>query len=217
MEYIQLQNKGLLMFTEMLGFFITLFAVLNPLSSMIVFLSFTKNYSHHDQQKIAILSSLSVLIILLVVTWVGVFLLNFFGITASAFKMGGALILLMFGLKLLGEKKLDTENLSIGKINENIAVVPLAMPIIAGPAAIATIVSFVTTHPGFMDHMVVSLVCIFITLLLFIILFFAPYIVKVMGREGIKVFNKIMGMILMAMGMQMFVSGLRILLPGLAH
>ena len=203
-------------FNELLGFFITLLAVLNPLGSMMIFLSLTRQQTKPERQKTAVATSVAILLILLVVTWIGIYLLDFLGISTEAFKMGGALILLLFGLKLLGEQDRSKEEGMLGP-KENIAVVPLAMPVIAGPAAIATVISFISTHKTFLDHIALSVISVVLTVILFILLFYAHSIAEFMGKEGVKVFNKIMGMILMAMGMQMFISGLRILLPGLTH
>jgi multiple antibiotic resistance protein len=102
------------------------------------------------------------------------------------------------------------------KLKESIAVVPMAIPIVAGPGAITTVINTTNQFPSIYDRLLISGICLGVTVVLWLCLRFAAPISKRLGVTGINLVTRIMGMVLTALAFQMLAAGLKELLPGLA-
>jgi multiple antibiotic resistance protein len=204
-----------------INFCVAMLAITNPIGNLGIFLGLTGDKSLQEQRKTAIHAAISIAIILVLVVWIGHMLLGFFGISTAAFESAGALIILLLGLSMMHggnsspmhHTQSEHEN---AKIKDAIAVVPLAIPIVAGPGAITTIIIHSHQFATVSDKLLMSGLCLINALILGVAFYFAPVIGKLLGEAGIKIVTRLMGLILSAMAFDMLGHGLAVLLPGLA-
>lgn len=205
-----------------LGVFATaLFTITNPLGSTAIFASMTGDLSAVEQGKVAYQSAFAVAIVLLVVLWVGHYVLRFFGIDIAALETAGGIIVLGLGLSMLHNQKSKqshTEEESEATSDKSsIAVVPVAIPIVAGPGAITTVLLSASKQDGNLFALFeMSLVCLAFGVLFWICFGSAAKLAKLVGVNGIAIVTRVMGMVLAAIACSMIASGLKQLLPGLA-
>jgi multiple antibiotic resistance protein len=204
--------------------FVAMLAIMNPLGSVAIYAGLVADRTDAEQKQQARVASFAILIILCLITWIGPYILDFFGISIAAFETAGGLIIVLLGLSMMNghdEKSHSSmhhseEEHEEALQKESIAVVPLSIPIIAGPGAISTILIHSHKLTGFTNHIVTTIVCAILALIMFICLFYSNKIKQLLGNGGIKIATRVMGLILMAIAFEMLGSGLTKLLPGLA-
>ena len=195
--------------SSFITFSVALFAILNPFGNAAFILGMVSPYAVKKQNKIAMNCSIAVGIILLVTIWVGLEMLRFFGISVGALTLAGGIIVFLIGLNMLqgsGHSKRSKDGHHIG-------VVPLAIPIIAGPGAMSTILSHTELLNNIDNRIFASLICILLTFVIWLILRFSPVLVRVIGSDGMSIIARIMGLILAAIAVQMAYSGIVDLFP----
>jgi len=194
------------------------FAIMNPLANTPIFLGMTSDLSGEVRNKVALRAVVAAFHIVAVFTVAGHFIFSLFGITLTAFRITGGLLVVSVGHSLLhGEaSKVHTPSESDQKSSLSaklsIAISPLAMPILAGPGTIATAMNFAADGVA---HMVVTvlafaLVCA-VTLLCFRS---ADTVLRVLGQNGVNVAGRLMGLILAVIGVQMLIDGIRAAVAG---
>ncbi len=204
----------------LITFALALVTIANPIGNMAIFASLTGDRDDGEKKQIALKSTISIAIILVIVTWSGSYILGLFDISVAAFQTTGGLIILLLGLSMLHSKTSamhqTLEEKEAAAEKEQIAVVPLAIPIVAGPGAMTTII--VQTHQTgtVMDRVVITLVCLGVTVLLLLAFRFAAPLSHRLGIGGVNIVTRIMGMVLAAIAMGMLAAGLKKLFPGLA-
>jgi multiple antibiotic resistance protein len=206
-------------FGEFIKFFISLLVVCNPFSAIPAILGFTRGRSEEEKKRISLVTSFSVSIIFLLSIWLGGPLLHFFDIRISAFQLAGGFVLFLLSLSLLNAEE---STISLGPDEEKdarkksaIAVVPLAIPIIAGPGAISTAIVFNTSFPGIANRLVMSACSLLVALAISACLVFANKLEKLLGNTGINIMGRIGGLILAAIAVETMSKGLVGLFPGL--
>lgn len=201
-------------------YLVTMFAITNPFGNLGIFIALTSDKSVSEQRVIAVKTAFACFIIFLVVTWFGDQILSLMGITVPAFQVAGGIVVALIGLSMLQSKQSDVAHSPKEKqdalTKASVAVVPLAMPIIAGPGAISTILVDLHQFPSLMAKIWVTASNLALAVLIMVVLLFAAPLRKFLGTSGISIMVRIMGLILIAMAMQMFTKGLVVLLPGLA-
>lgn len=196
-----------------------LFSMMNPIGNVGVFASMTANQSDGQARRIAWTCALAVAITLLIVTWSGSLLLAFFGITVDTLRAAGGLIVLLIGLQMLFNKsqhKQSPAELEDAKSSTSIAVVPLTIPMVAGPGTMATVLVAAQHDSSVLDRVEISLVIVGLAALTGLLFTFATPISKRIGEAGMGAVTRVMGMILAAIGVGMLADALKVLLPGLA-
>ena len=205
---------------HLLTFAVALLTICNPGGALSLFVGMTTEYSDDQKKKTAYKTALSVAVVLIVVTWAGSQILHAFGITTSGLEVAGGIIIALMGLSMLHDKTSaiqHSENESIDATTKSsIAVVPMSIPIVAGPGAITTIILATQKFPGLSDKILISFICAGISLIIWIALYFAAPIGRLLGASGLSILTKIMGMVLTAIAVQMIATGIKNLLPGLA-
>lgn len=206
--------------SQFLSFLISMLAITNPPGSLAVFLGMTASKAESERRHIALIATLTIFMVLLVITWTGIPLLEVFGISLPAFQITGGLIILLRGLQMLHDKETPTsqiaQELRQKNHKESFAIVPLGIPIIAGPGAMTNIIIFSNVFPGVIHKMYISLGVLVISLILGFVMFFATHIGKIIGVTGINIVTRIMGLVLAAIAMSMITSGLKDIFPGWA-
>ncbi|UKH18540.1 YchE family NAAT transporter [Actinobacillus pleuropneumoniae] len=203
-----------------LQFFIGLFAIVNPFGSLPIFFSMTAHQYEAERNHTSLVTSVSIGVILLVSLFFGKFILDAFSISLDSFRVAGGFLIVSIAMTMisgkLGEHKQNKEekNADVSEY-ENIGVVPLAMPIMAGPGAIGSTIVWGTRYHQVTDYIGFSVSIILFSVVCYILFRFSAPLVKKLGKTGSNVVTRIMGLILMALGIEITVAGLSNLFPGL--
>lgn len=197
--------------SQFVNHFIALLVIANPLSALPAVLRVTRHQSLIEKRQTGLVSAFAVGVIFLVVTWIGTPLLMILGIKLPAFQIAGGFVLFMMSLSMLNAEESPikhTPEEQKEKREDTGAVVPLAIPIIAGPGAISTIIVSVNEFPGVINQLVLSLSAILVALVMGILLYFAANLEKFFGTSGINIINRLGGLILAAISIQTMSSGI---------
>ena len=165
------------------------------------------------------MSAFAIAITLLIVAWSGSLALQFFGITVHTLRVAGGLIVLLIGLQMLfnnSPHQQSPEEAKDAELRESIAVVPMAIPMVAGPGTMATVLVAAQQHASVLNKVEISMVILCMAALCGVLFSFATPIAKRIGASGIGVVTRVMGLILAAMAVGMLAEGLSVLFPGLA-
>ncbi|MFO7542045.1 MAG: YchE family NAAT transporter [Thiobacillus sp.] len=207
-------------YAEYIKIFIGLLAILNPIGVAPLFISMTADESSTQRRKTIDMVAIGVTIILLVALFLGEHLLHFFGITVDSFRVGGGILVLLMAIAMLHAKtslikQTDKEaDESIEK--ESVAIVPLAMPLLAGPGAISTVILTAHKAHGIAHYMIIALIIAMLSLVVWAVLRLSPWIESRIGSTGINIVTRIMGLILMAIAIEFIAAGIKGLFPVLA-
>lgn len=189
--------------------FVGFFAIMNPIANTPVFLGLVEGKNQVAKRKIAKTSTITAFIIVAVFTFLGKYIFELFGITIPAFKITGGILIFYVGFEMLMSKKSKIHNTNEDEDGSDIAISPLAIPILAGPGTIVTAMNFVPnatyTHIGIV--LLVFAVMILLTYLAFIL---SDTIVKIIGSNIISVIGKLMGLILAIIGTGMVIDGIKL-------
>src|SRR5690554_17645 len=189
-----------------------LFSVMNPFGTVPVFVSLTHEHSKQDRNEVALWTSFNVLIILLISFFAGEFILLFFGITLNALKIAGGLIIASSGFALLTGDFNKHKGMKKEKVKEDIktrseiSLTPLALPMIAGPGTISLLIAYNQELQGLSKVLTVVGVIILATICIYLILKSSFYIVKSLGASGINALSRIIGFIVIAIGVELLIS-----------
>lgn len=202
-------------------FVASMFAITNPLGNLAIFISLTNQRTLKQQRKIALTTGFSVAIILLISIWLGNGLLHFFNIEIYGFEIAGGFLILLISLSMLQAKKAATsheedEEIKHKNPKESIAVVPMAIPIMAGPGAMTAAVLAGQKYATIGGKLCLSGGCLVIAGIITIVLLFAAFIARILGEEGLKIFTRIMGLILLSIAFDFIISGISTAFPGLS-
>lgn len=205
--------------SEYLKFFVGLLAIINPLGVVPIFISMTPRNTAYERNKIIDQVGVGVAVILLVGLFFGELLLQFFAITIDSFRVGGGILILIMAISMIHAKtsaiQQTTEEAEESSGKSEIAIVPLAMPLLAGPGAISTVI--LAAHRGATVGHYVLIACSILVLAVVVwwVLRLSPYIVKRISATGINIFSRIMGLILSAIAVEFIANGLKGLFPAL--
>lgn len=190
-----------------------LFSVMNPIGSVPIFLSLTQNDSRRSKNRIALWTSINVLIILIVSFFAGRYILNFFGISIDVLRIAGGLIICMsaYGL-LMGatgkQRGVSKKVTSDAQHRSDISLTPLAIPMMAGPGAMSLLIAMFQDYPNFWDKIIIVSAILTSCLVIFIVLSSSNYISRLLGASGIVAVSRIVGFLVMAIGIQYIVNSL---------
>jgi len=204
---------------ELLKFAAALFAIMNPFGNVAIFLSVTSDRDAAERRNIALMTAAAVLITLLVAAALGQQILALFGISVGSFRIAGGLIILLLALAMLHARPSPFHHSAAeeqdGKAKDNPAIFPLAIPIIAGPGSMATVILYTQHARGVAGWGTIGLVIVLLCGVLLVALSAAGRMATFLGATGIKVLTRLMGMILAAIAIEMMAGGLSELFPQL--
>ncbi|PWJ57885.1 multiple antibiotic resistance protein [Dyadobacter jejuensis] len=185
---------------------------MNPVSNLPLFISLVEGADEQTKQRINKRAVMIAFIIVCTFVVLGKFIFQLFGITIPAFKITGGLLIFYVGFEKLQSKESYVKHSKTTNFDENIAVSPLAIPILAGPGTIVTAMNFVPDssyiHIGIV-MLIIGLMC----LLTYITLSLSEIIVEKIGENVISVIGKIMGLIIAIIGTSMIIEGIKISFP----
>jgi multiple antibiotic resistance protein len=202
---------------NLIQFVTSLIALLNPLADFAMFLGLTAGRTRAEQKRIAIEAAIAIAVIMITTLWLGSPLLSGFGISIGAFSIAGGIILFGIGLGMLYSKagqssKAETNqaNIETGQRKNSPAVVPLAIPISAGPGVItALLVNSHANEAGIAGLLVLSIACLALSVMMALVFWYAPKLGQLLGPSGMQISTQIMGLIVAAIASQMVINGLR--------
>ncbi|MDX1455853.1 MAG: YchE family NAAT transporter [Gammaproteobacteria bacterium] len=205
---------------EYLKFFVGLIAILNPIGVIPIFINLTHGYSVEERNHTAKLTGLSVGAVMLVGLIAGEYILNVFGISIASFRVGGGILILLMAISMMNATvspaRQTSEEAREAVLKENVAVVPLAIPLIAGPGAISTVIVYANRAAEYSHQLILGGGIIVVALLVWLIFRMAQPLANRLGRTGINVVTRIMGLIMAAIGVEFMANGLKGLFPVLA-
>ncbi|MCP4992341.1 MAG: MarC family protein [Gammaproteobacteria bacterium] len=196
-----------------LSVFMGFFAIMNPVANLPVFLGLTDGDSDEVRRKVARKSLLLTFVIILIFTIGGKLIFDLFGISLPAFRITGGILVFLIGFQMLHGKQSTAHQSQTGEGRAllqsqlEVAVTPLAIPILAGPGTIATAMNFASA--GGTQEFFVTIIAFFLLCMITYLFFVSgERFVKYIGGNGIKVITQIMGLILAVIGTQMVIDGI---------
>jgi len=196
--------------------FISLTIIMDPLGNLPFFLLFTQENSVAEQRRMAATAVVSAGLILAVFVLSGDLLLRFFGIGLPAFQLAGGFIFFIYALQMLrlipSNIKTSREEEMEGVAKENVALVPLATPLLAGPGAITAVLIWRQKLPGVLDIGYLMAAVAASCLLVYGVFHFGAFIRRLLGYGGIRVITRLMGLLLAVLAVQFMVNGFQALL-----
>lgn len=206
--------------TEYSRFFIALLVILDPFAAVPIFLALTKTYSDNERGRIANITAITVLLVLVIAALTGDALLHGMGTSLASFRVGGGIVLLLMALAMLngqtGSVRTTPEEEAEAVDRNAIAVVPLAIPLMAGPGSISTAIIQMQRSETEYHALFVIITIILVCILLWLVLRLATVIGKALGQIGLNIINRLFGLILAAIAIEIMANGLRELFPALA-
>ncbi|CAM3387693.1 UPF0056 membrane protein [Flavobacterium longum] len=191
--------------------FAALFSVLNPIGTVPIFVGLTQDDPKKERSRISLWTAINVCIILLISYFVGQYVLTFFGISIDALRIAGGMIIVGSGFSLLTgkfkkQRGIDKTVESDLSNRNDIALTPLAMPMLAGPGSISLLIAFYQEHNRYDEITIAVSAILAVALAIFLILRSAHYLAKILGAAGIVAISRIVGFIVIAIGIQYIVS-----------
>jgi multiple antibiotic resistance protein len=200
---------------------ITLLAIVNPLAIVPFFIHYTQDFSLAQRRRTIWVSSFSAFVVIAVCALAGLQILAFFGISLASFQVGGGMLLLTSALNMLNarpaEAKTTGHELEDGAekaaMGASIAVVPLTIPLLTGPASMSTVVIYADKAKSFLQLSTLLGYGVVVALATALCFSLAEPIARFLGKTGINVMTRLMGLILAALAVEVMSDGLTRLFP----
>lgn len=189
-----------------------LFSIMNPLGTVPVFVGLTEELSKKERSVTAFWTAIDVLVILVLSFFAGQYILSFFGISLNALKIAGGLIITSSGFALLTGKFREHKGMKRKKVQEDIhtrdaiSLTPLAIPMLAGPGTISLLITYNQEFVLTSEILIIVGAILLATLAIYIILKSAYFIVRFLGASGINALSRIIGFIVIAIGVEYIIS-----------
>lgn len=185
---------------------------MNPIANIPVFIGLVDGADEATKNRIIRLATFTAFLIIFGFVLLGTFIFDIFGLTIPAFKLTGGILVFFVGFEMLQSKRSNVKNLAQVEINEEIAISPLAIPMLTGPGTIVTAMNFATGT----DSLHIAIVILMggvICALNWVAFRSSDFIVKKLGNNVIRVVGKIMGLIIAIVGTSMIIEGLKLAFP----
>jgi multiple antibiotic resistance protein len=199
---------------------ITLLALVNPLGIVPFFISFTQDYSREHRRRTIWVAALTVFIVIASSAVLGLRILDFFSVSLASFQVGGGILLMMGSMSMLNAQPAEAKNTQGEEVQASrasIAVVPLAIPLLTGPATMSTVV--ILAEKAKSPAQLALLLAYGAVVALAVVLVFSAStkIARALGKTGINVMTRVMGLILAALSVELMHDGLVQLFPVLGR
>ncbi len=201
-------------------FFTALIVILDPFAAIPIYLSLTQGYTLAERAIVAQRAALTVCIVLIASALLGESFLIGLGTSLASFRVAGGIVLLLMALSMLHARmdpsRSTADEAALAESKQTIAVVPIAIPLLSGPGAISTVI--IEMHRGGLDHHVYWIIgiIIVISVLLWLVLRMAAPIGHALGPIGLNILNRLFGLVLAAIAVEIMANGLKQLFPTLA-
>jgi multiple antibiotic resistance protein len=201
---------------------ITLLAVVNPLAAVPFFIHYTEGYTREQKRRTITTAAFTAFLVIAISALLGLQVLAFFGISLASFQVGGGMLLLTSALSMLKARQAEAHPNDVGTTQEeeesarlSIAVVPLTIPLLTGPATMSTVVIYAEKAQNFVQHGMLLIYGLVVAALVVVCFTLAERIAGWLGKTGINVMTRIMGLMLAAIAVEIMSDGLVSLFPAL--
>ena len=193
--------------------FSSLFALINPIGIVPIYLSITQDYNKRERDKIAIKAILFSFLVLSLFALIGDFIFSFYNITIHGFRIAGGILLLKISFDMIESKRsrsrtTPSEELEAEEKND-IAYTPLSIPLIAGPGSIASIMILSSEAKNTIDKLTLFATLIIVLIMTFFIFKVSKNLSKNFGKLGLRILQRIMGLILMVISIEFILKGIK--------
>ncbi len=197
------------------------FAIMNPFMILPLFLALTSEFQVSEQRQLAIKVAIYSTILCAVIFFTGQRVIGFFGITVDEFRIAGGLVLAQIAWSMLNGRSVPSHHGSEAEKDrlaemDAMAFYPLAFPMTVGPGTIATTIVYTGQAKSVEELATVGAIILLVIAMMFVVLYFASYFGKALSETMRTIMTRIMGMILLAIAVEMTATGLRTVFPGLA-
>ncbi|MEI8169501.1 MAG: MarC family protein [Rhodoferax sp.] len=200
---------------------VTLLAIVNPLAIVPFFIHYTQDFTSEQRRRTILIASFSTFVVIAISALMGLHILAFFGISLASFQVGGGMLLLTSALAMLNaqpaEAKSNEEEMHDAAARASIAVVPLTIPLLTGPATMSTVVIYADKAKTILQLTTLVGYGVVIALATAVCFSLAQPIARVLGKTGINVMTRLMGLILAALAVEVMSDGLIKLFPVLGR
>ena len=198
--------------------FSTLFTLVNPIGLTPVYLSMVEHFATEERGLIALKGTITAFFILIIFFLVGDIIFSFYGLTVSAFKIAGGILFFRTGILMLearvSRSRSTPKEEEEAETREDIAYTPIGMPLIAGPGAITSVMILSSEASKLELKLVLFAVIILVLILTYLIFQGADYLTQRFGTTGLRIVQRIMGLILMVIAVQFVIDGIGIIVTG---
>jgi len=188
--------------------FAALFSVINPLGTLPIFVGLTQEHTQQERSRISLFTSINVLVILVTSFFIGRFILHFFGISIESLRIAGGLIIVTSGFALLTGSFSKHKGMEKQRVKDDafqreaVALTPLAIPMLAGPGSISLLIGLYEEYDLPAQKIIVVSAIIAVCITAFLMLRCSHYIVRFLGASGINAISRIIGFIVIAIGIE---------------
>ncbi len=211
--------EGTLSVAAYIKIFVAMLVIVNPLGIIPIFVTMTAGHTDADRKRIARIAAQTVAVALIISTLLGEKVLEMFGISIASFKVGGAILIMLNAIAMMQaaptRDKQTPEEAEEAVAKASIAVVPLGIPLLAGPGAMSTIVIYASEKKAVLHLGAVVLVVIAVAVVTWLALRIATKVGRLMSTTTLNVATRIMGLLLAALAVEIFASGIVELIPAL--
>lgn len=193
--------------------FSSLFALINPIGNVPIFITITENYNQQERNKIALKAVIFSLLVLVVFALIGDLIFSFYGITIHAFRIAGGILLFKISLDMVESKRSRTRTtpseMEEAEEKDDVAYTPLGIPLIAGPGSIASIMILSSEAKNNLDKLTLFMTLVMVLFATFIIFKLSKFLSNYFGKSGLRIMQRIMGLILLVISIEFILKGIQ--------
>ncbi|MCP4208862.1 MAG: MarC family protein [Shimia sp.] len=192
--------------------FVTLFVIIDPIGLFPIFVSLTQGLPQRERRKIAIRACITAFVILSIFAFLGEAVLGGIGISMPAFRIAGGILLFLTALDMLFERRTKRREDQAEEAEEDYpdpSIFPLAIPLLSGPGAITSVILLAGQDTGIQTTLSVLAVAALVLAIVFTLFLTASALERLLGRTGITVITRLLGMLLAALAVQFILDGLK--------
>ena len=198
--------------------FTSLLAIVNPIGAVPMYVALTAPYAPAQRAAALRRGILTAFLVMLVFTVLGSLILRFFGITTPAFQIAGGILFFGIGWDMLQARRSRTKTTEeeeiAGAAKEDVGIIPLGIPGLAGPGAITTVIALQSQAVTVGERGSIYVAIVLVSLLSWIVLAAAPFVTRRMSATGMNVFTRLMGLLVMVVGAQFVINGVSTVVTG---
>ena len=197
--------------TQLILVFTSFFSLINPLGAMPVFMTMTRSLDEREKKRTALRACLTAFITLLLFAFTGQLLFKVFGISVNGFRIVGGVIFFLMGYDMLNARisRIKISKKDVREYVDDISITPLGIPILAGPGSITNSIVLMEDAHSMASKLILILSIVLVLIIAYFSLVGSGRFIKVIGETGNKVLTKLMGLIVMVIAVEFFVSGLK--------
>jgi len=193
--------------------FTSIFVLVDPIAAVPTFLAMTGGATRQQRRHMAGRAAWTCFLVLITFSFAGTYIFQLFGITLAAFKIAGGLILGLIGLEMLRAQRSATketrDETEEGAVKEDVGIIPLGIPMLAGPGAISSVMVLMSQNADWLHAVIIVCAIIVVAAISFLVLAAADWVSSHLHETGIRILTRMMGLLLTAIAVQFVLNGLR--------